>query len=164
MTPQRVNFSLARVSPVCQNIFAICVWRQEIGQMTNREIKGYMTELRHILAAHGDGTGDAGAQETIVSKQLRSLAVKTGASLSIAWGTKDRPATPSELAYNIHQALQTASMIDACRTAAKNAKLTRDALEETRKAQRTSWIIAIATVIAALAALGGMAAAWTAAR
>jgi len=29
-----------------------------------------------------------------------------------------------------------AAMVDACRTAAENAKLTQDAIEETRKAQR----------------------------
>ena len=121
--------------------------------MTNREMKGYMTELQHILAAYADGTADTSAQEAQVSKQLRSLAMKTGASLCIAWGTKDRPATPSELAYNIHQALQTASMIDACRTAARNARLTRDALEVTRKAQCATWVIAIATVVTALTAL-----------
>jgi hypothetical protein len=63
----------------------------------------------------------------------------------------------------IHQALQTASMIDACRTAAENARLTHDALGETRKAQRTSRIIAIAAGVSALAAVASAIAAWAAA-
>ncbi len=47
-------------------------------------------------------------------------------------------------------------MIDACRTAAESAKMTQDALEETRKGQRTSRRTAIAAGVSALAAVAAV--------
>jgi len=60
--------------------------------------------------------------------------------------TTDTQATIPELAHNIHQALQTWSMIDACRTAAKS--------------HRTAVAAAIIAVCAALAAVSAAIANW----
>ncbi|MBN1509172.1 MAG: hypothetical protein JW955_20165 [Sedimentisphaerales bacterium] len=52
----------------------------------------------------------------------------------------------------IHQALQTWSMIDACRTAAKNHEITLAAMKEAAKSQCISKYSMIAAWIAAIAA------------
>ena len=58
----------------------------------------------------------------------------------------------AELINNIHQALQTASMIDACRTAAQNYKIALKAQENARLSQRVSVAAMLAAVAAAIAA------------
>jgi hypothetical protein len=56
-----------------------------------------------------------------------------------------------DLAWNIHQALQTASMIDACRTAAKNFEIAKTAQKEAHMAKWVSFIAMLATVAIAIA-------------
>jgi hypothetical protein len=58
----------------------------------------------------------------------------------------DRARAP-EYAYDIHLALQTASMIDACQTAAKNYEI---ALQAQRDARTSHWI-AVGALFASVA-------------
>lgn len=51
-------------------------------------------------------------------RALRDLAIEVGASTISTYHQK--PANEGELADNIHQALQTATMIDMCKTASRN--------------------------------------------
>ncbi len=134
--------------------------------MTHAEIEGHRQELSNLLQRLKKP--GVKPDDSKLLDDLSDLALRVGACTAVsvrkesgAWQW-DRARAP-EYAYNIHQALQTASMIDACRTAAENAELTRDALEETRKGQRTSQIIAAAAVISSIAAVGSMIAASVAA-
>jgi hypothetical protein len=111
--------------------------------MTREEIERHEAELQDILARYEDakknGTGDAPVRE-----ELRGLARKTGASRHAVWGITDTDATVSQLAYNIHQALQTHSMIDACRTGAENVRLAENAQKMARGAQRCAFLSMLA--------------------
>jgi hypothetical protein len=124
--------------------------------MTHEEIEDYRRELQNILQKHESKVADK--EQT--GKTLRELAVKVGASgeavfLNIGYaGFREvRPAEIPELAYNIHFALQTASMIDARRTAAKNHEVALRAQESARVSQ---WV----SVGAMLAAIASAVAVW----
>jgi len=109
--------------------------------MTHEEIERTQRRLQEIVAMERDGTSRD--REIAMVKALQDLSLEVG-----AWrpnNSGNGSAAKRELAQNIHQALQTASMIDACTIAAQNAQLTRKAL-------RTTWIAAIAAVLSALAA------------
>jgi len=104
--------------------------------------------------------GTSADRETTVPRLLQDLALDVG-----VWRPNWIPNSNNEKmkwVQNIHQALQTASMIDACRIAAQNAELTREALCETRKAQQTSQKVGKAALVSAAAAIGSMVAAWVA--
>jgi hypothetical protein len=118
--------------------------------MTHEEIEAKRRELQEILEKHEAKI----LNDADTTRALRELARKVGASTQTVFlnntvsGTKRvfNDAAIPELAHNIHFALQTASMIDACRTAAENTKLTADsvrlteqALAETRRSQR--WVV-----------------------
>jgi hypothetical protein len=106
--------------------------------MTHEEIESYRKRLQEILAKYEDvlknNTGDAPVRE-----ELRTLARETGASQQALWGISDRDATVSELAHNIYQALQTASMIDACRTAAENVDVAKQAQRDASRSQQVAF-------------------------
>jgi hypothetical protein len=125
------------------------------------EIQRWQERLREILAKEKEG--EPAERRTAIHRDLQELAFEVGAWTRTVTPAGTAVAGVDELTRNIHQALQTLSMIDACKTAADTAGLTEDALQETRKAQRTSRIIAIAAMASALAAIGSMVAAWMAA-
>lgn len=123
------------------------LWRPKLSEedktMTHKEIEQRLVEIVNmpnsgqIITKQGGGKIDSGQRERY--KELRHLALEVGAShISTA---PQKTANEGELVYAIHQALQTATMIDACKTAARNYK-----------------IALIATVIA----LGSALAAWIA--
>jgi hypothetical protein len=101
--------------------------------MTHKEIEKYRKQLVEILQGE-DAREDKSRQAC-----LKELAEKVGASAMAKAGMDN--AGEAELVDNIHFALQTASMMDMCRTAAKNY-----------------WI----AFVAALVALASAIAAWTA--
>jgi hypothetical protein len=121
--------------------------------LTWEQIDGYWECLRQCMKIEPSGEKN---------KALIDLRNKVGAS----YAGRDMGHPGEQAAINIaaiHQALQTASMIAATRTAAENTKLTadtvelmRNALAETRKAQK--WTT-VAVIVAALAAAGTIAAA-----
>ncbi len=118
--------------------------------------KSRQSELQDTLEKHEAKTlNDADA-----IRALRELAKKVGASTQrvffdhTVYGTKPvcNDADIPELAYNIHFALQTASMIDACRTAAKNHEITLKTQESARLSQWISVAVMMAAVASAIAA------------
>jgi len=121
--------------------------------MTHEEIETYRQELRGILEKHEAKT----LNDADTMKALRELAKKVGASTQRVFfnntvsGTKPvcNDAAIPELAYNIHQALQTASMINACQTAAKNHEIAVKA----QKGARFSQGIAVGAMLAAWGAV-----------
>jgi hypothetical protein len=132
------------------------VREQEIDEMTHEEIEAARRELQHILEQHEAKI----LKDVDATKALRELAKKVGASTQRVFfnntvsGTKPvcNDAEIPELAYNIHLALQTASMIDACRTAAKNHEITLKAQESARLSQWISVAVMLAAVASAIAA------------
>ena len=120
--------------------------------MTHEEIENYQRELQSILDKYETKLENKGQTYTA----LRELARKVGASteavfLNVVQGGSRvvSQAEIPELAYNIHFALQTASMIDACRTAAENVEVAQQAQRDASKAQ---WV-AIGSMVAAWAAV-----------
>jgi hypothetical protein len=122
--------------------------------MTREQIEAMQRELQDIVEKH---TAQNNAHTL---KVLGELAKKVGASTQTVWpditpGGQRIAADASipELAHNIHFALQTAAMVEACRTAAKNMELTKQALAGTRRAQRWAIIAVVAAILTALAAV-----------
>ncbi len=120
--------------------------------MTREEIEAMQRELHDIIEKH---TAQNNAH---TMKVLGELAKKVGASTQTVFPDIVQPgkrictdAVIPELAHNIHFALQTASMVDACRTAAKNIELTEQALAGTRRAQRWAIIAVVAAIMTAMA-------------
>lgn len=113
-----------------------------------RKLAGYLQRMRDPNVKPADSK---------LLQDLHELALQVGAcpvvsvrNASGSWNW-DKARTP-EYAYNIHLALQTASMIDACQTAAKNHEI---ALQAQRDARTSHWIAVgalFATVAMAVAA------------
>jgi hypothetical protein len=121
--------------------------------MTSEQIDAYRKRLQETLSKRKPD----GSYQSTVERELQELAVEVGASTTTCYvhPTKGREVTVTastpELAYNIHFALQTASMIDACRTAARNHEIALAAMKETAESQRISkhtmraaWVAAVA--------------------
>jgi hypothetical protein len=121
--------------------------------MTHEETERYRKELQRLLASKRKGDGDYAPD---VRVNLEELAINVGASIGFYSENQDRYCTKNTpipvLSHNIHQALQTASMIDACRTAAESAMVACDSLREVRKTHRMNWAIAAAAIVSAIAA------------
>ncbi|MEN6426632.1 MAG: hypothetical protein ABFE13_14830 [Phycisphaerales bacterium] len=139
--------------------------------MTHREIEAARRELQGILDKHeAKAQNDAGT-----ARALRELAKEVGASTqtvflkNTVYGTtrECNDASIPELTYNIHFALQTASMVDACRTAAENTsliaesvRLTEQSLGETQRSSRWAVRTAWAAIVTAAGTVGAAIAAW----
>jgi hypothetical protein len=115
--------------------------------MTQEEIEGCWAELRDIQKVRIEDY-NKGYREA--KERLPKLALRVGAE-PLLEQRNDRETMP-ELVHRIHQALQTASMIDACRTAAKNHEVALAAVKETAESQRISKHTMIAAWVAAIAA------------
>jgi hypothetical protein len=107
---------------------------QETDEMTHEEIETRAAKLREIVAKVKDQNHwPPGVREDMVR-----LALDVGAYPLHQYTTVDHLFLP-ELANRIHQALQTASMIDACRTAAKNVELAENAQAAASRAQQVAF-------------------------
>ena len=123
--------------------------------MAHDEIDGYKRKLTEYLQRMRDPGVKPDDSELL--RELHELALQVGAcpvvsvrNASGSWRW-DKARAP-EYAYSIHFALQTASMIDACQTAAKNHEI---ALQAQRDARTSHWIAVgalFATVALAVAA------------
>ncbi len=127
------------------------VYGQETSGMTHEEIEAMQRKLQDIVEKH---TTQNNAH---TMKVLGELAKKVGASTQTVFPDIIQPgkristdAAIPELAHNIHFALQTASMIDACRTAAKNIEFAERALAGTRRAQFWTIIAVVAAIVTAI--------------
>jgi lipoate-protein ligase B len=120
--------------------------------MTHDEINSNRLLLVKIMAKKKpDGQYEAGVQ-----KELQDLAIKVGAStqttfLNVVHGGSRTTSDASihELAFNIHFALQTASMINMCSTADRGYKIAEDSI---KKSTITWWIAASIAFLSMLAA------------
>ena len=90
--------------------------------MTDTEIETYRQELNTLTNQCSNED-----QEKEIRSQLQDLARKVGASrLSVcvfSEGAQIKSADTSILIHNIHQALQTATMVNMCRTATRGYKI-----------------------------------------
>jgi len=122
--------------------------------MTDEQIEVYRERLNTLTAKCSDEK-----PEKSVRKELQELAREVGASTCVLWIhptkcliTTTEADTP-ELIRNIHQALQTASMINMCKTATQGYEMATKA----RKSASIQF-----SIFAAIAFLSGVAA-WVAA-
>lgn len=113
--------------------------------MTHEKAEECREQLREILK-----------EEKPRRSELVALARDVGAA---SYSLGEGAGSVHKLAHNIHQALQTASMIDACRTAAKSADAAEKSAEIAQEAQaglrRSQWIsvgLLVAAVASAIAA------------
>jgi hypothetical protein len=119
-------------------------------EMTHEEIEAHKNQLIRVGATIRDVQPDN--QELL--RELQDLAAKVGASPAKPAGADGRSwvwATAPDLVHNIHQALQTASMIHACRTAAKNHEIAVKAQESARLSLWVAVGAMLATVAMAVA-------------
>jgi len=129
--------------------------------MTDAKIEDYRQRLNTSTAQCSDEK-----PEGRIHKELKDLAREVGASTRVLWvhptssTIKTSDAETPELIRNIHQALQTASMVNMCRTATEGYEI---ATEASKSAARASTRASIQFWFAALVALASMAAAWVAA-
>ena len=128
--------------------------------MTDAEIQAYRQLLNTLTAESSDEK-----PEVRIHKELKELAREVGASTCVFWihpvsGSRTGAADTSELIRNIHQALQTASMVNMCRTATEGYEIATEASKSAAKASKRA---SIQFWIAALVALASMVAAWVAA-
>lgn len=112
--------------------------------MTSEEIEIYRLELVNILV------DDYPTQSRQTS--LKELARKVGASTTNRYKGHGE-AGQAELVDNISTALQTASMIDACRTASKNYDIAVAATKAAIQNYRIAAAIAILSMLAAWSAV-----------
>ncbi len=93
--------------------------------------------------------------EPKIKEDLKKLARKVGASTYVMWvqpsssSIRSTPAETPELIRNIHQALQTASMVYMCKTATEGYEM---ATKVSRNACINFWIAAAIAVLSAVAA------------
>lgn len=129
--------------------------------MTDAEIEAYRQRLNTLTAECSDEK-----PEGRIHKELKDLAREVGASTRVLWihptssSIRTTDADTPELIRNIHQALQTASMVNMCRTATEGYEIATEASKSAAKASKRA---SIQFWIAASVALASMVAAWVAA-
>ena len=92
--------------------------------MTHKEIEAKRQELVQILKVESE----AARWEKLIAfaKEIGASTTRWGAGPTPAaakWGLGENKINETEIVQNIHMALQTASMIDACHTASQNYKI-----------------------------------------
>lgn len=124
--------------------------------MTDQKIEAYRNRLNELTAQ----CSDKKSEEEIV-RQLQELAREVGASTRTCFVVSNTirgtNATTSELIGNIHQALQTASMVNMCKTATQGYEM---ATEASNRASKRLWIFAAIAFASAMAACISAVAAW----
>jgi len=129
--------------------------------MTDVEIEAYRKRLNDLTVQLKDGR----KEEETICPQLIELAREVGASTRVLYvrfidsRTSSTEADSSELIKNIHQALQTASMINMCSAATQGYEIATKASKDARK---QFCIVAVIAVISAIAAVVSAIAAWVA--
>lgn len=113
--------------------------------MTLEEIEIYEEQLKQIMCRDKPNCHD-----------LAELAQRVGASTEaidyVTGSPRLSKASVSQLAHNIQQVLQTASMIDACRTASKGYTTAEAAMGKATTNGRIAAVIAFLAMLAAWAA------------
>ena len=117
--------------------------------MTDEEIEVYRERLNELTAQCSDDR-----PEQRIYSELKRLASEVGASTCVFWvhpvsGSRTGSADTSELIRNTHQALQTASMVNMCKTATGGYEI---ATKASRSARIQFWIATGIAFICAVAA------------
>ena len=131
--------------------------------MTDTEIEAYRQRLNDLTLQLRDGKKD----ENTIRPQLIELAREVGASTKVLYvrfinsSTTSGEADTSELIKNIHQALQTATMVNMCKAATNGYEIATNASNMATKASKTAsiqfWIAtAINVIIAATAVISAI--------
>jgi hypothetical protein len=119
--------------------------------MTDVEIEAYRKMLNDLTIQLKGGQ----KEERTILPQLIELAREVGASTQVLYvrfvdsSTSSTKADSSELIKNIHQALQTASMVNMCSAATKGYEI---AIKASKDARKQFWIAAGIAFISAIAA------------
>ena len=122
--------------------------------MTNAEIEAYRQRLNTLTDECSDKKS-----ESRIKKELTELAREVGASTRVLWihpnssSIETSDAATPELIRNIHQALQTASMVNMCRTATQNYEIAVTATKAAVINNRIAAAIAILSMLAAWVAV-----------
>src|SRR4030042_4070046 len=101
--------------------------------MTDKEIEAFRKRLNDLT---GQCLNEK--QEQQMRPILKELAREVGASTTTSFennnsGIESARAATSELIHNIHEALQTASMVNMCRTATQGYEMATEASEQASK-------------------------------
>jgi len=116
--------------------------------MTDTVIEGYRNQLNKLT----DQCSNEDQEKDIIA-ELQELARKVGASRKsvcvFSESAEIKDADTSILIHNIHQALQTASMVNMCRTATQGYET---ATEASKRASKQFWIFAAIALASAMAA------------
>ncbi len=118
--------------------------------MTDEEIEAYRKRLNDLTAHCSDQN-----PEQRISEDLKQLARTVGSSTRVLWvspttgGHTTGDADTSVIIQNIHQALQTASMVNMCKTATGGYEI---ATKVSRSARIQFWIATGIAFICAVAA------------
>jgi len=118
--------------------------------MTDEQIEAYRQRLNDGTTKCSDKKPESGIKE-----ELEKLAREVGASTCVLWvhptssSIRSSDADTSELIRNIHQALQTASMVNMCKTATEGYEM---ATKVSRNACINFWIAAAIAFLSAVAA------------
>lgn len=119
--------------------------------MTDEEIEGYRKRLNELTARCSDKY-----EESQIRKELKELAWEVGASTRLSHPSGPLDAETPGLIRNIHQALQTATMVNMCKAATQGyetaVEVSRRASEVSRRASKQFWIAAGIAIVSAVAA------------
>lgn len=124
--------------------------------MTDEEIKEHTNSLNELMGQCSDSNS-----ESKIREDLKKLAWKVGASTCVLYTANGHHMTgdadTSEIIRNIHQALQTASMINMCGKATQGyeiaTKAIKSASKQFRVAAAIAFLSAVAACVSAVAAL-----------
>jgi hypothetical protein len=123
--------------------------------MTDEQIENYRKTLSELTAKCSDSN-----PESRIREDLKKLACQVGASTCVLYVANGHHMTgdadTSEIIRNIHQALQTASMVNMCQRATQSCEI---ATKTTKHARRQSGIALLTTVAAWVAAIAAVVAA-----
>ena len=117
--------------------------------MTDEEIEEYRKKLNELTAKCSDGN-----PESRIREDLKRLAWKVGASTCVLYIANDRHMTgdadTSEIIRNVHQALQTASMVNMCKAATQGYEIATQASNRAAKQFRVAVAVALLSALAAV--------------
>jgi hypothetical protein len=116
--------------------------------MTHDESERYQQELCTIMAKL-ESSPRAAPDMNEAKSSLRKLAARVGASEYTIGQGRDSEANVSELTYNIHQALQTACMLDMCRTATSGHEMAKTVMDRAQKIQWVAMAVSLLSMVAA---------------
>ena len=122
-------------------------------EATDQEIEKYRKTLNDLTAKCSGKNPESSIKEDLIK-----LAREVGAStITHTKDTQIYSAYTWELISNIHQALQTASMVNMCRSAREGYKI---ATEASNRAVKHFWVVAVISLLSVVVAIASTVAAY----